>query len=134
MVSYFCILKLKYNYLLGGDFHGSNLNGHYWREQRRFNLRVFRDFGVGKNVMQEKILEEVEYMLANICSATNDNNNTSPSRVDVDICDYFDICIGSIINNMLFGYRFDEVKLFIISHKFTFQVKIGRISTFKRAH
>lgn len=28
---------------------------------------------------------------------------------DIDICSYFDIGVGSIINSMLFGYRFDEV-------------------------
>lgn len=30
--------------------------GDLWREMRRFSLTVLRDFGLGKNVMQERVL------------------------------------------------------------------------------
>lgn len=56
--------------------------------------------------MQEKILDEVGYIIRNL------NQAIESAHVDwivVDISDYLDICIGSIINNLLFGYRFDDV-------------------------
>ena len=80
-------------------------NDNYWREQRRFALHIFRDFGVGKNLMQEKILDEMAFMIKNLKNGCK--NDVQPNIVDIG--DHFDICIGSIINNLLFGYRFDEV-------------------------
>lgn len=32
-----------------------NVNGDFWRRQRRFVLKTFRDFGVGKAVMEQKV-------------------------------------------------------------------------------
>lgn len=37
--------------------------GEVWKEQRRFSLMLFRNFGVGKNLMQERILEESAYLI-----------------------------------------------------------------------
>ena len=31
------------------------VEGPVWREQKRFALHVFRDFGVGKNLMQQRV-------------------------------------------------------------------------------
>ncbi len=83
-----------------------NANDQYWREQRRFALHTLRNFGVGKNLMQEKILDEVEHVIKNLNSAIASSKETT---IIVDIADYLDNCVGSIINNLLFGYRFDEV-------------------------
>lgn len=30
-------------------------DGEIWREQKKFTLQVFKKFGVGKNIMQEKV-------------------------------------------------------------------------------
>jgi hypothetical protein len=39
-----------------GNIHGViTASGHLWREQRRFALHKFRDFGLGKNMMQERV-------------------------------------------------------------------------------
>lgn len=39
-----------------GGIHGIvEIDGDKWREQRRFILQVLRDFGFGKNLMQEKV-------------------------------------------------------------------------------
>lgn len=58
--------------------------------------------------MQEKILDEMGFMIKNLENGCK--NDVQPNIVDIG--DHFDICIASIINNLLFGYRFDEV-----SHK-----------------
>lgn len=37
----------------GGNYGVIFTSGPMWKEHRRFGLKVFRDFGVGKNQMQE---------------------------------------------------------------------------------
>ena len=46
---------MKYTLLLGGIFGVINTEGDFWRDQRRFTLHVFRNFGLGKNLMQERV-------------------------------------------------------------------------------
>ncbi|CAI2354965.1 unnamed protein product [Caenorhabditis sp. 36 PRJEB53466] len=72
--------------------------GPRWQQQRRFALHVLRDFGLGKNLMEEKILGEVSTMFERI--------ESHPDQVDMQ--NIFDACVGSIINTFLFGYRYDE--------------------------
>uniref|UniRef100_A0A914Z2R0 Cytochrome P450 n=1 Tax=Panagrolaimus superbus TaxID=310955 RepID=A0A914Z2R0_9BILA len=43
------IIRLGKNGVVGSD-------GQKWRENRRFALHVFRNFGLGKNLMQERVL------------------------------------------------------------------------------
>ena len=73
--------------------------GEPWREHRRFALRVFRDFGFGKNLMQEKILDEIVYLIDGI------NSEKSDGKKDLSIQDHVDLGVGSVINSLLFGFR-----------------------------
>uniref|UniRef100_A0A7E4UPY9 CYtochrome P450 family n=1 Tax=Panagrellus redivivus TaxID=6233 RepID=A0A7E4UPY9_PANRE len=75
-------------------------DGPLWREHRRFALSVFRDFGVGKNVMEQKILDEIGVMFQEI-----DNDITS-GVVHPVMADHIDITVGSIINNLLMGHKY----------------------------
>uniref|UniRef100_A0A914LVD3 Unspecific monooxygenase n=1 Tax=Meloidogyne incognita TaxID=6306 RepID=A0A914LVD3_MELIC len=79
-------------------------DGELWRGQRRFALQIFRDFGLGKNLMQDKILSELELLFWRIEEEIKQGN-------DVDFGENIDISVGSIINNFLFGYRFDNERL-----------------------
>ena len=46
----------------GGNYGVIDTNGHVWSTHRRFALTTFRDFGLGKDLMQEKIVIEVDEM------------------------------------------------------------------------
>ncbi|KIH64319.1 hypothetical protein ANCDUO_05373 [Ancylostoma duodenale] len=83
----------------GGDYGIVETTGDLWQQQRRFVLHVFRDFGMGKNLMEERVLAEVSDFLEK-CNKRVDE--------ELDLRNYFDISVGSIINSILFGFRFDE--------------------------
>ncbi|KAI3417097.1 hypothetical protein GPALN_015602 [Globodera pallida] len=88
----------------GEDIHGViRSSGERWREQRRFALHVLRDFGLGKNLMQERIMLELRAMFGKI-DAKSDNIN------EVNLPELVDVAVGSIINNLMFGYRFEVDK------------------------
>lgn len=92
---------------MGGVLH---TEGERWREERRFILHNFRDFGIGKNVMQERVLAEVEQLLADVDTALD-----TDAEEELDLGAGVDRCVGSVINAMLFGYRLDEVSREIVS-------------------
>ncbi|CAJ0575854.1 unnamed protein product, partial [Mesorhabditis spiculigera] len=94
-------LKDLVDLLKGGNYGVINSWGDIWREQRRFVLHTLRDFGMGKNLMEERVMLEVDFLIDRMRSLKTDLNMQSE----------FDTAVGSIINNILFGYRFDESKL-----------------------
>uniref|UniRef100_A0A0N4ZSX4 Cytochrome P450 n=1 Tax=Parastrongyloides trichosuri TaxID=131310 RepID=A0A0N4ZSX4_PARTI len=91
--------------LMNEDFRGGNnygllvSEGWQWKEQRRFTIHTFRNFGMGKNIMEERILNEIIYLFFEITEEKNMNNIFLMRKID--------FCVSSIINNLLFGYRFE---------------------------
>ncbi|PAV91173.1 hypothetical protein WR25_19236 [Diploscapter pachys] len=85
----------------GGYYGIIDTSGDVWREHRRFALQVFRNLGLGKNLMQEKILYEVDALI-------EDLNELSKSGEEFSMQEIWDKRVGCVINQMLFGYRFDE--------------------------
>uniref|UniRef100_A0A1I7T635 Unspecific monooxygenase n=1 Tax=Caenorhabditis tropicalis TaxID=1561998 RepID=A0A1I7T635_9PELO len=85
----------------GGSYGVVETNGPFWREHRRFAIHQFKDFGLGKDRMEQKIMLEVEDFFNNC-----DQNLGSA----VDLTAIFDRAVGNVINQMLFGYRFDETR------------------------
>ncbi|CAO4376705.1 unnamed protein product [Caenorhabditis nigoni] len=85
----------------GGDHGVIDSNGAKWRDHRRFALTSLRDFGLGKNLMQEKILLEVQDVFAKFDAIEGKETEIPP---------IFDNAIANVINQLLFGYRFDETK------------------------
>ncbi|CAI4223962.1 unnamed protein product [Auanema sp. JU1783] len=84
----------------GGKYGVVDTNGDFWRDHRRFTLHQLRDLGLGKNAMEERVLIEVEELTKSLLQKKN-------GRVE-KMQDIIDIGVGSIINQLLFGYRFDE--------------------------
>ncbi|TKR69098.1 hypothetical protein L596_021295 [Steinernema carpocapsae] len=82
--------------------------GDLWLEHRRFALRTLRDFGLGKNMMQEKILYEYHRIMDPFDDKMEANGGkfkTNPKK------DFLALMIGSIINRILVGYSFDETNM-----------------------
>lgn len=84
----------------GGSYGVVETNGPFWKEHRRFALHQFRDFGLGKDRMEQRINEEVLDIFGT-CDGTLGES--------VDLTDLFDRAVGNVINQMLFGYRFGKV-------------------------
>ncbi|KAI6239891.1 Cytochrome P450 33C9 [Aphelenchoides fujianensis] len=84
----------------GGDYGVIFTEGDMWREQRRFALQVLRDFGLGKNLMQERVLDEVSAFLQQI------DEDAAAGVKEHPLPEHVDLAIGSIINALLFGYGF----------------------------
>ncbi|ULT87256.1 hypothetical protein L3Y34_006799 [Caenorhabditis briggsae] len=77
-------------------------NGESWAEMRRFALGAFRTMGVGRDLMEERILAELDARCANIdADAVN-------GKSIVHTTEFFDLTVGSVINSVLIGKRFDS--------------------------
>ena len=88
-----------------GGYNGVIItDGELWKEHRRFAIHVLKDFGLGKNLMQEKILTEVTSLIADI------KEDIKGGKLVIPILDDIDRTVGSIINVFAFGYRFGRDK------------------------
>lgn len=85
---------------MGGANGVVQIDGPKWREQRRFALHVLRDFGVGRAQMESKIMEEVNSFAVFL--------QENQGRVVINSA--IAVCVGNVINNMLFGVRFPQVQ------------------------
>ncbi|CAO4376134.1 unnamed protein product [Caenorhabditis nigoni] len=77
-------------------------NGDKWQELRRFSMLTMRNMGMGRDLMEEKIMAELNARCSELDAMAV--NGTAVETVNV----FFDLTVGSIINNMLMGFRFDE--------------------------
>uniref|UniRef100_A0A1I7TXU2 CYtochrome P450 family n=1 Tax=Caenorhabditis tropicalis TaxID=1561998 RepID=A0A1I7TXU2_9PELO len=78
-------------------------NGDFWVEHRRFALHTLRNFGLGRNIMEEKIMEEYRYRFQDF-TKTNFKNG----GIEVQSSSFFDLLVGSIINTLLVSERFEQ--------------------------
>ena len=80
-----------------------NSEGPKFRETKKFTLQVFRDFGLGRNLMQEKVLAEVTCLIKDL------NDEIIQGMEDISFQKAIELAVGSIINNITFGYRYGKV-------------------------
>ncbi|CAI2353367.1 unnamed protein product [Caenorhabditis sp. 36 PRJEB53466] len=85
--------------LRGGDHGVIDTNGNTWKEHRRFALHTMRDFGLGKEAMEASIQLEVDKIEEELRAAEGK---------DVNMQEAFDMAIGNVINQFLFGHRFSD--------------------------
>ncbi|XP_038842364.1 cytochrome P450 2K1-like [Salvelinus namaycush] len=73
-------------------------NGESWKEMRRFALANLRDFGMGKKVIEEKILEESLYLIEVF------ENHKGKA---FDTTQPLNYAVSNIISNIVYGSRFE---------------------------
>uniref|UniRef100_A0A8D1U1D9 Uncharacterized protein n=1 Tax=Sus scrofa TaxID=9823 RepID=A0A8D1U1D9_PIG len=73
-------------------------NGDRWKALRKFSLQILRNFGMGKRTMEDRILEEGRFLLAEL-------RNTEGKPFDPTIL--LSRSVSNIICSVLFGSRFD---------------------------
>ncbi|CAJ0597160.1 unnamed protein product [Cylicocyclus nassatus] len=77
-------------------------SGLFWQEQRRFVLHTLRNFGLGKNIIEERIMFEFEFTCEELDKKmTNGQLSIQPNQM-------FDLLIGNIINRLIFTDRFEK--------------------------
>ena len=99
--------SLQMSRLLRGGVYGIiSTDGPVWREHRRFALHVLRNFGLGRNLMQERVLNEVTWLIDEM------KQKLKSGETEVSVQNGIDVAVGSIINSLIFGYAFHEVSVF----------------------
>ncbi|GMT34483.1 hypothetical protein PFISCL1PPCAC_25780, partial [Pristionchus fissidentatus] len=73
-------------------------NGANWREQRRTAITILRDFGMGKNIMEELVKSSLQEYLACLENVKDMDNVNMRWPVQ--------IMVANIINEVLFGFRY----------------------------
>ncbi|CAB3399048.1 unnamed protein product [Caenorhabditis bovis] len=75
-------------------------HGDVWRVQRRTSLKILRDFGMGRQIMEEQIMRSVHEMIKHVDSI--------PDKSAADLFWPIQLCVGNVINESLFGYHYSH--------------------------
>uniref|UniRef100_A0A671PSR2 Cytochrome P450 2J6-like n=1 Tax=Sinocyclocheilus anshuiensis TaxID=1608454 RepID=A0A671PSR2_9TELE len=78
--------------------------GPCWKDHRRFALMTLRNFGLGKQSMEERILEEISHLVADLDK--NAGGTVNPQNM-------FHNVASNVIGLVLFGSRFDYNNKFL---------------------
>lgn len=73
-------------------------HGETWKVMRRFTLSTLRDFGMGKRTIEDKIIEENEYLIKHF---------QSHEGKPIDVAVITNAAVANIITSIVLGHRFD---------------------------
>ena len=98
--------------------------GEVWKEHRRFVMQCFRDFGVGKNIMEEKIIEEVEHLIETL-------RKTNSSPIDTKLP--LSTAVGNVVSSVMNGKRYEvddpEFQNFVALTTEAFEITLAKTLT-----
>ncbi|XP_006812675.1 cytochrome P450 2J4-like, partial [Saccoglossus kowalevskii] len=100
------------------------INAEYndvWKEERRFTLMALRKCGMGSLRMEEKILREIKYMMADIDERINQ---------PIDLLHLLSQTPANVVSTIVFGKRFeheDPMFLKLLDLQFVFTTKVNRL-------
>lgn len=96
-------------------------DGESWKEHRRYVLQVFRDFGVGKFKMEDKIVDEAQALIEFLAA-----KGGQPLETKLPIS----TAVANVINSVLTGIRYEsddpEFVKFISLAKENLSVTMGK--------
>uniref|UniRef100_A0AC35TUK8 Cytochrome P450 n=1 Tax=Rhabditophanes sp. KR3021 TaxID=114890 RepID=A0AC35TUK8_9BILA len=72
--------------------------GHMWQAQRRLTLQIMRDFGMGRPLMEEKVILSRNELIEHLDSLQDKDH--------VDFSEIIHLTIGNIINSVCFGFTY----------------------------
>ena len=81
------------HYILTNTGVGTS-NGQEWQNLRKFTITALKDFGVGKKSIEQRIQEEIGFLLDYIAK-------NSP----LDVSNIYSKVTSNIISNIIFGSR-----------------------------
>ena len=106
-----CMLKDVFNYrphdwmfTLLDKPHLISWNGEEWKEQRKFSLKIFKQLGVGKTVVEEKIHEEIDYLFGQI---EKQQKQLDTEKAGVLMNPLIGPSASNVISLLVTGKRFD---------------------------
>ncbi|CAM5098984.1 unnamed protein product [Eretmochelys imbricata] len=73
-------------------------HGENWKVMRRFTLTTLRDFGMGRRTIENKILEECDYLIKDF-----ESRKGSP----FDTMKMMNVAVSNVIVSIMLGHRFD---------------------------
>uniref|UniRef100_A0A915DT43 Cytochrome P450 n=1 Tax=Ditylenchus dipsaci TaxID=166011 RepID=A0A915DT43_9BILA len=93
-------------FAFSGSIHGVvRTEGKQWREMRRFTTQTLRNLGMGKSGktgIETKIVTEVDFLIKTLKKAVQSGVQ------EHNVMELIDVSVGSIITQIMFGYRFSE--------------------------
>jgi hypothetical protein len=98
--------------LMNGNYSLSFNEDYFWRSQRRFGLHVLRDFGVGRPILEETIINQAQ----DVCEYFK-NLNQEPT----DLQNVLTTSVGNIIYQLTFNRTTklnDGLILEMLNHSF----------------
>eukprot|EP00064_Thunnus_orientalis_P000221 superscaffoldBa00000009_g221 len=81
--------------------HGKGVlfsNGEFWQEMRRFALSNLRDFGMGKTAAENRIVEEIQYLIQ-----VFEQHQGKP----FDTTQSINYAVSNVISTIVYGSRFE---------------------------
>lgn len=81
--------------------HGDGIilcEGERWEQIREFAHKIFRNFGLGRTQMEEKIVHYINYMIAHI-----DSKMEGKKQAMVDMEEPISLCVANIIQDFVLG-------------------------------